>query len=94
MEIGQRGVDHMEKAGGGKKSSAFAAEKYIRQKVAAGACQLNTFPYACASRGRDWSVSTGRLLGAIVGAKSGVRFPGRHLTVAFRLTFGRYGSLD
>jgi len=91
---GSGGADDMEKAGSRRKDSALAAAKNIHQKVAAGARHLNAFPYACATRGRGRSVSAGRILGAIVGTTSGVRFSGRRLSVALRLTFGRYGSLD
>ena len=49
---GQIGADNMEKAGSRRKDSALAAAKDIHQKVAAGECPLNAFPYARAIRGR------------------------------------------
>src|ERR1039458_826973 len=41
---GQSGVDDLGEVGGSQKDSTFAAAKAIRQKVVAGACQLNPFP--------------------------------------------------
>jgi hypothetical protein len=90
-------ADDMEKAGGRRKDSAFAAAKDIHQKVAAGARPLNAFPYARASRGRGQSFL------ANVASKSLLRrwsikscIISRRLAfwAAFRSSFWCYSSLS
>ena len=53
---GQGGIDNVEEIGSQWKNTAVAAAKDVSQKVAAGTCQLNAFPYMRAIRGRVWSV--------------------------------------